>query len=160
MMNVPQEVVEHGCGFYSTPILKKALHYRGYESDKAWAEVMDTTFCGKDMNPRKVVELNFNIQYPLDLLFIDGEASSREEWLRFLLPYTRLIAIWHDTEDKQYGYHKVGIPDDFNVFRVHTPCKTDFGLRSASDSLIRAFVEEVERGLERYEMDAKVEQLI
>jgi len=104
---------------------------------------------------------------PVEVLFVDGGATSRFAFLDVFFPWTKKIAIWHDSNDpKSYGYEGLELPEACDHYRFKTgKCHTDFILikdsRRQEDAFLKRMEEiyrEIYKGIKGFE-DFPLEKL-
>ena len=167
--------LEHGCGLHSTPTFWESdlTSFTAVDEHSRWVARMKEELPDKDgfvikLRPnvvRHAVQTGYYVmkakqrhkvwddayqvlqeEGPIDLLFVDGGATSRFAFLDVFFPWTRRFAAWHDSNDPQsYGYEGIELPEACTHYRFSpNKCYTDFILIKDSRRQEEAFLERME----------------
>jgi hypothetical protein len=118
------DVLELGCGHYSTPLLHELCRYRkliSYETDPEWLKPFLYLSCSWH---------TFVSQIPLDkwsVVFVDNAPAERRiPDILSLRERTRLFVV-HDTESSVYDYNKISPKFQYRLdFTTYIPWTTIF----------------------------------
>ena len=113
----PKDIIEHGCGYYSTPLFRKYGYVKSIEHDNEWKEKINERY---EVNIERGTDFSGCYLSAFDLAFVDGLREGRLRSIQQAQECGVKVIIYHDAEKEGiYGYDKIKLGEYKRVIFKH-----------------------------------------